>query len=158
MFLSPPSFLLQWGYAEPISFLASRIPLLDHSINQCEIGSFQKSSESTKQPSHRNGYAEKWFWKWASQGFDNGEEKSRGIWRVSLVKIVNESILFSLGFLSQNSLLRHSLNRGYKVIYIVGWEGMWKVIFWKTGSSGGFGTSHHIKKNNQIVGSHVLPT
>ena len=32
--LSPPSFLLQRGYAEPFSFLASRISLLDHSINQ----------------------------------------------------------------------------------------------------------------------------
>ena len=36
------------------------------------------------------------------------------------VKIVNESILFSLGFLSQNYLWKHSLNRGYKGIYIVG--------------------------------------
>ena len=32
--LSPPSFLLQRGYAEPFSFLASRIPLLDRRINQ----------------------------------------------------------------------------------------------------------------------------
>ena len=40
MYLSPPSFLLQQGYAEPISFLASRILLLDHSINQYEIGPF----------------------------------------------------------------------------------------------------------------------
>ena len=30
---------------------------------------------------------------------------------------MNESILFSLGFLSQNSLLKLSLNRGYKGIY-----------------------------------------
>ena len=50
MYLSLPSFLLQRGYAEPISFLASRIPLLDHSINQCEIGSFLTASQSTKQP------------------------------------------------------------------------------------------------------------
>ena len=83
MFLSPPSFLLQRGYGEPISFLASRIPLLDNSINQYEIGSFQTATLSTKQPSHKNEYGVKMFWKWASQGFDNGEEKSRGIWSVS---------------------------------------------------------------------------
>ena len=61
MYLSPQSFLLQRGYAEPISFLAFQIPLLDHSINQYEIGSFLTASQSTKQPSHRNGYGEKRF-------------------------------------------------------------------------------------------------
>ena len=50
---------------------------------------------------------------------------------------MDESILFSLGFLSQNSLWKLSLNRGYKGIYIVGWEGMWKVIFCQIGCSGG---------------------
>ena len=35
--LSPPSFLLQRGYTEPFSFLTSRIPLLDHNINQCRL-------------------------------------------------------------------------------------------------------------------------
>ena len=49
MYLSPPSFLLQRGCAEPISFLAFRIPLLDHSINQYEIGSFLTASQNTKQ-------------------------------------------------------------------------------------------------------------
>ena len=44
---------------------------------------------------------------------------------------------FSLGFLSQNSLWKLSLNRGYKGIYIVGWEGMWKVIFCQTRCFGG---------------------
>ena len=48
---------------------------------------------------------------------------------------MDESILFSLGFLSQNSLWKLSLNRGYKGIYIVGWEGMWKVSFSQTGCS-----------------------
>ena len=42
---------------------------------------------------------------------------------------------FSLGFLSQNSLWKLPQNRGYKGIYIVGWEGMWKVIFSQTGCS-----------------------
>ena len=50
MYLSPPSFLLQRGCAEPISLLASPIPLLDHSINQYKIGSFLTASQSTKQP------------------------------------------------------------------------------------------------------------
>ena len=44
----PSKRLLQRGYAEPISSLASRIPLLDHNINQCEIGSFLTASQSTK--------------------------------------------------------------------------------------------------------------
>ena len=35
--LSPLSFLLQRGCAEPFSFLVSRIPLLDHSINQWRL-------------------------------------------------------------------------------------------------------------------------
>ena len=50
---------------------------------------------------------------------------------------MDESILFSLRFLSQNSFWKLSLNRGYKGIYIVGWEGMWNVIFCQTGCSGG---------------------
>ena len=58
---SVPSFLLQRGCVKPISFQASRIPLLDHSINQCKIGSFLTTSQSTKQPSHRNGYGKKGF-------------------------------------------------------------------------------------------------
>ena len=36
----PSKLLLQRGYAKPISSLAYRIPLLDHSINQYEIGPF----------------------------------------------------------------------------------------------------------------------
>ena len=46
MYLSPPSFLLQRGCAEPISFLTSQIPLLDHSINQYEIGPFLTTSQT----------------------------------------------------------------------------------------------------------------
>ena len=38
--VSKPSKLLLQGYAEPISSLAYRIPLHDHSINQYEIGPF----------------------------------------------------------------------------------------------------------------------
>ena len=54
----PSKLILQRGYAKPISSLASQIPLLNHSINQCEIGSFLTASQSTKQPSYRNGYGE----------------------------------------------------------------------------------------------------
>ena len=42
----PSKLLLQRGYAEPISSLAYRIPLLDHSINQYEIGSFLTASQT----------------------------------------------------------------------------------------------------------------
>ena len=38
--------LLQRGYAEPISFLACRILLLDDSINQYEIGPFLTASQT----------------------------------------------------------------------------------------------------------------
>ena len=38
--------LLQRGSAEPISFLAYRIPLLDHSIYQYEIGPFLTVSQT----------------------------------------------------------------------------------------------------------------
>ena len=39
---------------------------------------------------------------------------------------------FSLGFLSQKYLWKLSQNRGYKGIYIVEWEGMWKISFSQT--------------------------
>ena len=58
----PSKLLLQQGYAEPISSLTYRIPLLDHNVNQYEIGPFLIASQSTKWPSHRYGYGEKMFW------------------------------------------------------------------------------------------------
>ena len=58
----PSKLLLQRDYAEPISSLTYRIPLLDYSIYQYEIGPFLIASQSTKQPSHRYGYGEKRFW------------------------------------------------------------------------------------------------
>ena len=42
----PSKLLLQQGYAEPISSLAYRILLLDHSINQYEIGTFLTASQT----------------------------------------------------------------------------------------------------------------
>ena len=42
----PSKLLLQRGYAEPISSLAYQIPLLDHSINQYEIGPFLIASQT----------------------------------------------------------------------------------------------------------------
>ena len=58
----PSKLLLQRGSTEPISSLAYRIPLLDYSIYQYEIGPFLTASQSTKQPSHRYEYGEKRFW------------------------------------------------------------------------------------------------
>ena len=43
----PSKLLLQRGYAEPISSLACRIPLLDHSIYQYEIGPFLIASQTS---------------------------------------------------------------------------------------------------------------
>ena len=40
----PSKLLLQRGYAEPIFSLACRIPLLNHSIYQYEIGPFLNAS------------------------------------------------------------------------------------------------------------------
>ena len=42
----PSKLLLQRGYAEPISSLACRIPLHDHSIYQYEIGPFLTTSQT----------------------------------------------------------------------------------------------------------------
>ena len=44
----PSKLLLQRGYAELISSLACRIPLLDYSIYQYEVGLFTTASQSTK--------------------------------------------------------------------------------------------------------------
>ena len=41
----PSKLLLQRGYAKPISSLACRIPLLNHSIYQYEIGPFLTTSQ-----------------------------------------------------------------------------------------------------------------
>ena len=114
--------LLQRGYAEPISSLASWIPLLAHSINQYEIGPFLTTFQSTKWPSHRCGYDEKRFWSRTSQECNNGEEESKGVWRVSMWRLWMNQSYFSLGFLSQNSLWKLSIFRGYKGLYTVGWE------------------------------------
>ena len=42
----PSKLLLQRGYAEPISSLICRIPLLNHSIYQYEIGPFLTASQT----------------------------------------------------------------------------------------------------------------
>ena len=42
----PSKLLLQRGYAEPISSLVYRIPLLDHSIYQYEISPFLTASQT----------------------------------------------------------------------------------------------------------------
>ena len=52
------------------------------------------------------------------------------------VKIVDESILFSLRFLSQNSLWNLSTFHGYKGIYSKVYEECEKSVFIQTGHSG----------------------
>ena len=42
----PSKLLLQRSYAEPISSLTCRIPLLNHSINQYEISPFLTASQT----------------------------------------------------------------------------------------------------------------
>ena len=44
--LKPSKLLLQRDYAEPISSLTYRVSLLDHSINQYEIGPFLTASQT----------------------------------------------------------------------------------------------------------------
>ena len=53
-----------------------------------------------------------------------------------MIKIVDESILFSLGFFSQNSLWELSKFSGYKGIYSSVCEECEKSIFIQTGHSG----------------------
>ena len=54
--------LLQRGYAEPISPLTYRIPLLDHSINQYEIGPFLTTSQTPNGLLTDMGMVRKGFW------------------------------------------------------------------------------------------------
>ena len=53
-----------------------------------------------------------------------------------MIKIVDESILFSLGFLSQNSLWKLFIFCGYKGIYSSVCEECEKSIFIQIGHSG----------------------
>ena len=46
LFRSPSKLLLQRGSTEPLSSLTYRIPLLDHSIYQYEIGPFLTASQA----------------------------------------------------------------------------------------------------------------
>ena len=62
------------------------------------------------------------FWYCTSQRCNNGEEESKGIWRVSMWRLWMNQSYFFLGFLSQNSLWELFIFRGYKDLYIVGWE------------------------------------
>ena len=61
MYLSLPSFLLQRGYTEPISFLASWIPLLDHSVKLVPSQLLPKALNSplTEMDMVRKGFSNK---------------------------------------------------------------------------------------------------
>ena len=58
----PSKFLLQRGYAEPISSLAYRISLLDHNIYQYEIGPFLTASQTPNSLLIDMGMVRKGFW------------------------------------------------------------------------------------------------
>ena len=76
VYLSPPSFFLQRGCTEPISFLASRILLLDHNINQCRLVPSHLLPRTPNIPLTVMDIVRKDFGKKTSQGFNNGEEES----------------------------------------------------------------------------------
>ena len=57
----PSKLLLQRGYAEPISSLTYRIPLLDHSIYQYEIGPFLTASQTQNDLLTNMGMVRKYF-------------------------------------------------------------------------------------------------
>ena len=69
-------------------------------------------------------FSQIWVWweKVLVMCLSNGEEESRGIWRVFMWRLWMNQSCFSLGFLSQKSLWKLSTFRGYKGLYIVGWE------------------------------------
>ena len=58
----PSKLLLQRGFTEPISSLASWIPLLDHNIYQYEIGPFLTISKAPNSLLTDMGMVRKRFW------------------------------------------------------------------------------------------------
>ena len=54
------------------------------------------------------------WWGWTSQACNNGEDESRGIWRVFMWRLWLSQSCFSLGFLFQYSLWELSTFHGYK--------------------------------------------
>lgn len=87
-----------------------------------KIGSFLTASQNSKQLSHSDDDGENQVWYNASQGFDNGEEESEGIWWDSKVEIVGETIWFFFRVsLSKFSL--EALSQSWvKGVFILEWE------------------------------------
>ena len=75
----PSKLLLQRGYVDPISSLAYRIPLLDHSINQYEIGLFLTASQTPNGLLTNMSMVRKSFGNVPLKDLTNGEEESREI-------------------------------------------------------------------------------
>ena len=71
-----------------------------------------------------------------SQGCNNGEGESRGIWRIKRWRLWMSQSFFSLGFFSQNSLWKLLTFRGYKGYLYWCVFGMRKVSFSQTEWSG----------------------
>ena len=101
------------------------------------IGPFLTASQSTKKLSHRYGYSKKRIWSRTSQGSNNGEGESRGIWKVSMCRLWMSQSFFSLGFLSQYSLWKLSIFCGYEGYLYLCVFGMRRVSFSKTELAGG---------------------
>ena len=72
------------------------------------------------------------WWGWTSQGCNNGEGESRGIWRVSMWRLWMSQSCFSLGFLSQYSLWKLSIFLGYEEYLYLCVFGIRRVSFSKT--------------------------
>ena len=74
--------------------------------------------------------------KYTSQGYVNGEDESRGIWRNKWWRLWMSQSYFSLGFLSQNYLWKFSTFRRCKGIYSSVREKCEKSSFIQTGHFG----------------------
>ena len=77
------------------------------------IGSFLTASQVLNSFLIDMGMVRKGFGECTSQGCINGEGESRGIWRIKGWRLWMSQSCFSLGFLSQNSLQKLSIIRGY---------------------------------------------
>ena len=132
MHLSPPSFLLQQGYAKP--YLLKLIGSRNSPLHQPKwIGPFWTVSQASKYLLTGMGIMRKDLAKWTSRGYVNGEDESRGIWRIKRRKFWMSQSCFFLWFLSQNFLWKLSTFRGYKGTYSRVYEECKKTVSTKQG-------------------------
>ena len=137
MYLRPPSFLLQRGCAEPISFLASRILLLNHSINQCRLIPSYLLPRTPNSPLTVMDMVRKGFGKRPLKGLTMERKRVEEFEKSLMWRLWMNQYSFTLGFLSQNSLWKLLFFRGYKGYLYWGENGMRRVRFFKTKLAGG---------------------